>query len=324
MDLLNFDYVLPKELIAQTPITQRDASRLMAVSDMAILHKKFTDIIDYFSEGDVLVLNDSKVFPAKLAGKKETGGKVEILLLKQINKLKWECLTRGKTSNKILFGNITGTVQDNVISFSEDIIPHLQQLGKTPLPPYIKSYTSLERYNTVYAEKEGSAAAPTAGLHFTPELLKKIENKGVIVAKVTLHVGLGTFLPVKEQEIENHKMHSEFFSISKETADKINNRKGKLFVVGTTSIRALESAAKDGKVLSMTGETSIFIYPGHKWKLNYAGIITNFHLPKSSLLMLVSAFLSRERIMEAYQEAIKERYRFYSFGDAMIILSYSK
>jgi len=241
------------------------------------------------------------------------------LLVKQIDKLKWECLVQGKKVEKILFGSITGAVQNNIITFSEDIRPHLNLLGKTPLPPYIKNDAAFERYNTVYAKNEGSVAAPTAGLHFTPELLKKLEDKGVVLAKVTLHVGLGTFLPVKEETIENHRMHSEFFLISQDTAEKINNRRGRLFVVGTTTIRALESSAQEGKICECSKETSIFIHPGYNWKLNYAGLITNFHLPKSTLLMLVSAFLSRERILEAYQEAIKQKYRFYSFGDALLL-----
>ncbi len=320
MHLNDYNYKLPKELIAQTPLPQRDASRLMVVSSTSLQHKKFTDAVGYFSAGDVLVLNDSKVFPAKLVGIKETGGKVEVLLLKQISSLDWECLVQGKNVRKILFGTITGIVHGNIISFSEDICPHLQHLGKTPLPPYIKNEASIERYNTVYAQQEGSVAAPTAGLHFTPELLERLEQKGVVLVKITLHVGLGTFLPVKEETIEHHKMHSEFFSISHEAAERINNRKGRLFVVGTTTIRCLESTAKDGKVQPMTGETSLFIYHGYNWKLDYAGLITNFHLPKSTLLMLVSAFLSSERILEAYEEAISQKYRFYSFGDAMLLL----
>lgn len=320
MHLSDFAYNLPKELIAQQPLEKRDSSRLMVVYSTSIQHQQFSNILDFFSAGDVLVLNDSKVFPAKLVGKKESGGVVEVLLLKQISDLVWDCLLQGKNVKKIFFGAITGVVRDNVISFSEDIRLHLQTLGSTPLPPYIKSPASLERYNTVYAEKTGSVAAPTAGLHFTPELLKKIDDKGVIIAKVTLHVGLGTFLPVKEEQIEQRYLHPEFFSVSKDAADKINNGKGRLFVVGTTTIRALESSAKDGKVSACSKETSIFIYPGYHWKLNYAGLITNFHLPKSTLLMLVSAFSSRERILEAYQEAIAQRYRFYSFGDAMLLL----
>ena len=329
MKLKDFDYSLPKELIAQKPLHKMDSSRLMVVSKYKIERKTFSDIADYFSKGDVLVFNDSRVFPAKLIGRKETGGIVKILLIKKINDLLWECLAQGRNfdNKKIIFSNnLCGTIKTSQrdknqnISFSKNIDKLIFKIGKSPLPPYIKEDASLERYNTVYAETDGSIAAPTAGLHFTPELINKLKNKGVTIVAVTLHVGLGTFLPVKEEKIENHRIHSEFFSISKNSAKKINERKGKLFVVGTTAIRALESSVRNNKVIPAAKETDIFIYPGYKWKLRYGGMITNFHLPKSTLLMLVSAFLSKKRIFELYNEAIKERYKFYSFGDCMLLL----
>ncbi|MBI4147784.1 tRNA preQ1(34) S-adenosylmethionine ribosyltransferase-isomerase QueA, partial [Candidatus Woesearchaeota archaeon] len=301
---------------------QRDQSRLLVLSDNTLEHRSFRDIVNYFQRGDVLVVNDSKVMPARLFGKKETGGVVEVMLLKQKNTLTWECLVKGRAT-KVAFDTVQGTVSQGnpcTITFSEDITPYLARLGHTPLPPYIKSPAPLERYNTVYAAKEGSVAAPTAGLHFTPEILETIKARGVSVVEVTLHVGAGTFLPVKTENVKDHYMHSEWFSIPQNTADVINTRQGRLFVVGTTTIRALESATQNGKVQTSTGETNIFIHPGYDWKLDHAGLITNFHLPKSTLLILVSAFLSSKRIMEAYHTDIKEKYRFYSFGDAMLIL----
>ena len=340
MNLSDFDYFLPKELIAQKPISRRDESRLMAVSKSKIEHKKFKNVIDYFSKGDVLVVNDTKVFPAKLVGKKETGGIVKILLVRQVDDFTWECMTQGRNldNKKIHFEslknsdnskiNFYGTLTKNpnnknnlqYIVFPKKINALLDKIGKAPLPPYIKSDASIERYNTIYSKNEGSIAAPTAGLHFTKDIINKLKKKGAVIASITLHVGLGTFLPVKTDSISNHKMHPEHFSISKETADKINSRKGSLFVVGTTSIRALESAVENGKAAPRTGETSLFIYPGYKWKLDYKGLLTNFHLPKSTLLMLVCAFMGKERIFEAYSEAIRKKYRFYSFGDGMILL----
>lgn len=337
MNLSDFDYFLPKGLIAQKPVSKRDESGLMAVSKGKIDHKKFKDIADYFSKGDVIVVNDTKVFPAKLIGKKETGGIVKVLLVKQINDIMWECMAQRKNlaNKKIYFEslknsnngkiNFYGTIinhnnNKNYIIFSKKINGLLGKIGKAPLPPYIKSDADIKRYNTVYSKNEGSIAAPTAGLHFTKGILNKLREKGVVIAAITLHVGLGTFLPVKSEKIERHRMHPEYFSISKKAADKINNRKGSLFVVGTTAIRALESAAENGKVMSKSGETSLFIYPGYKWKLDYDGLITNFHLPKSTLLMLVCAFMGKERIFEAYDEAIRKKYRFYSFGDGLVLL----
>lgn len=344
MKLSDFDYFLPKKLIAQKPLPKRDESSLMVVSKGRIEHKKFKDVADYFSKGDVLAINDTKVFPAKLTGKKETGGIVKILLVKQINNFTWECIAQGrnldnkkmhfdafkKSNNKRI--NFYGTIRNNSnnknknnyniknIVFSKKINGFLDCIGETPLPPYIKADVDIKRYNTIYSRNEGSIAAPTAGLHFTKEILDKLRKKGIVIATITLHVGLGTFLPVKSKRIEQHKMHPEYFSISKEAADKINHREGKLFVVGTTSIRALESAVRNGKVMPKTGETRLFIYPGYKWKLDYRGLITNFHLPKSTLLMLVCAFIGKERIFEAYHEAIRKKYRFYSFGDGMLLV----
>ena len=342
MKLEDFNYSLPMDLIAQRPLKQRDKSRLMEVSGDEIGHRKFEDIADCFSNGDILVVNDTKVSPAKLIGKKESGGIVKILLTKQKSDLIWECLAQGKkpankkiffnmrvsslrgdlpTSREKFFGIIKNAEENHIAAFSKDIAKYLDKIGKAPLPAYIKYDAPIKRYNTVYATKPGSIAAPTAGLHFTPRIIKKIKDKRVLIAPITLHVGLGTFLPVKTENIESHAMHFEYFSISKETADIINERKGKLFVVGTTSIRALESAADiNGELKPTTKETNLFIYPGYKWKLKYDGLITNFHMPKSTLLMLVMAFLSRNRVFEAYNEAIKNQYRFYSFGDAMIIL----
>lgn len=331
MNLSDFDYFLPKELIAQKPLSKRDESKLMAVSKDKIEHKKFKDITGYFSKGDVLVINNTKVFPAKLTGKKETGGIAKVLLIRQIGDLTWECMAQGKNleNKKIIFKNkIYGIIKKSSgnlnngktpIVFSKKVNGLLDKIGNAPLPPYIKSDASIKRYNTIYSKNNGSIAAPTAGLHFTKEILNRLRKRGVVIASITLHVGLGTFLPVKTDDLLNHKMHPEHFRISKETADKINSRKGNLFVVGTTSMRALESAAESGKVKPKSGETALFIYPGYRWKLNYKGLITNFHLPKSTLLMLVCAFMGKERIFKAYKEAIRKRYGFYSFGDAMIL-----
>lgn len=326
MKLSDYDYSLEKSFIAHHPLEERDESRLLVLSSK-IEHKKFKDIVDYFSKGDVLVLNDSKVFPAKLVGKKETGGKIEVLLMKEVAPLKWECLAQGRKleGKTVHFGNFTGKISREkwrvFITFSEKIPLH--KIGKPPLPPYIKGEARLERYNTVYSSQEGSIAAPTAGLHFTEEVLDKLKQKGVIIAFVTLHIGLGTFLPVKTETITDHDMHSEWFSISKETARAINNRNGGLVVVGTSTLRALESATEEEIVHPTTKTTKLFIHPPYRWKLTYKGLITNFHLPKSTLLMLVSAFLNKNKIKKAYKEAKKRQYRFYSFGDAMLILKKS-
>ena len=333
----DYFYELPQELIAQDPLSDRSSSRLMAVdrNTGAYEHKHFPDIIDYLDPGDCLVLNNTKVIPARLLGKREgTGGHVEVLLLKRINSTDWETLVKpGKScrpGQKLDFGEgtlkaeVLEVVEDGnrIVRFSFDGIFEeiLDKLGEMPLPPYIThKLADPARYNTVYAKYDGSAAAPTAGLHFTPELLKKIEDKGIRLAYVTLHVGLGTFRPVKEDVITDHKMHTESYQVTKETADLINRTKaegGRVICVGTTSCRTVESCAgDDGKVNPGSGETSIFIYPGYKFKV-MDGLITNFHLPESTLIMLVSAFAGRENVLAAYEEAVRERYRFFSFGDA--------
>lgn len=343
----DFYYDLPKELIAQSPIEPRDHSRLMVLDDGSIYHRHFYDIIDYLNEGDTLVINDSRVIPARVYGKKVREGSfasdassIEMLLLKQRENDSWEVLLRPakkiKIGGKISFGDIlVATVTDivddgnRIVSFEYDkekytsIYEVLELIGSMPLPPYItKKLENKDRYQTVYARENGSSAAPTAGLHFTPELLEKIKAKGVAIVPVMLHVGLGTFRPVKEEKITDHIMHSEYICVSKESADIINERKrkgGRIIAVGTTSLRTLESASTpEGEILPTSDETGIFIYPGYRFKAVDA-LITNFHLPESTLLMLVSAFYGQDRIMSAYRTAVEEKYRFFSFGDAMII-----
>ena len=339
MKVSDFNYELPEELIAQTPIEKRDSSRLMVLNKekQTIEHKVFSDIIEYLNEGDCLVINNTKVIPARLYGKKETGANIEFLLLNRIEGDIWEVMVRPgrklQVGTKVIFGE--GLLEAEILEMLEGgnrkvqfkykgiFNEILDQIGMMPLPPYIKErLEKKERYQTVYAKYEGSAAAPTAGLHFTEELLKKIEEKGVNIAKATLHVGIGTFRPVKVENIEDHKMHSEHFYIKKEDVEKINNAKkaGKRIIsVGTTSCRVLETVADENGMLKETeGDTSIFIYPGYKFKCIDA-LITNFHLPESTLIMLVSTFAGREYIMNAYNEAVKEKYRFFSFGDAMFI-----
>ena len=340
MDVKDFRYDLPQELIAQDPLEDRSSSRLLVLDKDTgeITHKHFYDIIDYLDEGDCLVLNETKVIPARLMGvKKDTGAVVEILLLKRKSKTVWECLVKpGKKCRVgavIEFGEglLTGTVIDiveegnRIIEFEFDGIFEeiLDKLGTMPLPPYIThTLKDRNRYQTVYAKNEGSAAAPTAGLHFTKELLKDIEDKGVKLAKVTLHVGLGTFRPVKVSDVRQHHMHSEFFQVSKEAADIINSTRAngkRVICVGTTSTRTVESASDNkGYLKETSGWTDIFIYPGYKFKVSDA-LITNFHLPESTLVMLVSALAGREKVLHAYEEAVKEKYRFFSFGDAMFI-----
>lgn len=340
MDVKDFRYDLPQELIAQDPLEDRSSSRLLVLDKDTgeITHKHFYDIIDYLDEGDCLVLNETKVIPARLMGvKKDTGAVVEILLLKRKSKTVWECLVKpGKKCRVgavIEFGEglLTGTVIDiveegnRIIEFEFDGIFEeiLDKLGTMPLPPYIThTLKDRNRYQTVYAKNDGSAAAPTAGLHFTKELLKDIEDKGVRLAKVTLHVGLGTFRPVKVSDVRQHHMHSEFFQVSKEAADIINSTRAngkRVICVGTTSTRTVESASDDkGYLKEKSGWTDIFIYPGYKFKVSDA-LITNFHLPESTLVMLVSALAGREKVLHAYEEAVKEKYRFFSFGDAMFI-----
>ena len=340
MKLEEFDYNLPEELIAQVPIQKRDESRLMIVDrkNRTIEDKVFKDIIDYLEPGDCLVRNNTKVIPARLYGKKDTGANVEFVLLKQIEGDVWESIVRPgnklKPGARVIFGDgllkaeILEILDDGTrkVKFEYDGIFNeiLDKIGLMPLPPYIhESLKENNRYQTVYAKYEGSAAAPTAGLHFTPELLKKIEEKGIKIANVTLQVGIGTFRPVKEENIEEHKMHTEHFYIKQEDVAKINEtkKKGKrVIAVGTTSCRVLETVAdeKTGLVKQIESDTGIYIYPGYKFKC-VDGLITNFHLPKSTLLMLVSALADREFILEAYNKAVEEKYRFFSFGDAMFI-----
>ena len=340
MNVSDFYYDLPEELIAQTPIEKRDESRLMVLNraKQTIEHKTFKDIIDYLEPGDCLVRNNTKVIPARLYGKKSTGAKIEFLLLNRIEGDIWDCIVRPghklKPGTEVEFGDgiLKAKVLDVMdggtrkVEFKYEGIFNeiLDKIGLMPLPPYIhESLKDNDRYQTVYAKYEGSAAAPTAGLHFTPELFEKIREKGVEVANVTLHVGIGTFRPVKVENVEDHHMHSEHFYIKQEDVDKINNAKknGKrVIAIGTTSCRVLETIAdENGMVKPTEGDTQIFIYPGYKYKC-LDGLVTNFHLPESTLIMLVSALAGRDYIMKAYNEAVKERYRFFSFGDAMLIL----
>ncbi|MCM1495092.1 MAG: tRNA preQ1(34) S-adenosylmethionine ribosyltransferase-isomerase QueA [Bacteroides sp.] len=337
----DFNYELPEELIAQDPLEQRDNSRLMVLhrDTGEIEHKHFYDVIDYLNAGDCLVINNTKVIPARLMGVKEgTGASIEVLLLKRKEEKVWETLVKPgkktKVGARICFGNglLTGEVIDVVeegnrlIRFEyEGIFEELlDQLGQMPLPPYIThQLQDKNRYQTVYAKYDGSAAAPTAGLHFTKELLQRIEAKGIRIAKVTLHVGLGTFRPVKEENVLEHHMHSEFYMVDEEAAKMINETKaagGRVISVGTTSTRTIESVAdEDGHVPASSGWTDIFIYPGYVFK-TVDCLITNFHLPESTLIMLVSALADRETVLHAYERAVSERYRFFSFGDAMLIL----
>ena len=341
MKTSDFYYDLPQELIAQDPLEDRSSSRLMHLSlkDGSIEHRHFTDVLDYMEEGDCLVINDTKVIPARLYGhKEETGALIEILLLKRRENDIWECLVKpGKKARpgaKITFGNgiLKGKIIDVVDEGNRLIQFHyegifeeiLDQLGEMPLPPYIThTLKDKNRYQTVYAKNEGSAAAPTAGLHFTKELLEKVKEKGVNIAHVTLHVGLGTFRPVKVDDVESHHMHSEFYIVEEDQAKLINDTKkaGKrVIAVGTTSCRTLESATgEDGILKAGSGWTEIFIYPGYHFKMIDA-LITNFHLPESTLVMLVSALAGKENIMHAYETAVQEKYRFFSFGDAMILI----
>ena len=341
MDVKDFDYDLPEELIAQDPLEDRSSSRLMVLDKKTgeVSHHIFKEIIKYLRPGDCLVLNNTKVIPARLYGVKEgTMAKIEILLLKRKQNDVWETLVKpgkkAKPGTKIIFGDgiLTGEVIDVVddgnrlIQFSYDGIFEeiLDKLGQMPLPPYIThQLKDKNRYQTVYAKYDGSAAAPTAGLHFTKELLNEVKEKGVDIAEVTLHVGLGTFRPVKVDNVLDHHMHSEFYMVSQEAADKINNAKkngGRIISVGTTSTRTLESAAdENGMLHECSGWTDIFIYPGYKFKVIDC-LITNFHLPQSTLVMLVSALAGREHILSAYKKAVEEKYRFFSFGDAMLII----
>lgn len=340
----DFYYELPSELIAQTPSKERDGCRMMLLGrgGESVEHKVFSDVIEYINPEDILVVNASKVIPARLLGKTEkTGGDMELLLLRMLDGGEWETLVRPGKRARVgarfsfsgeLFAEVTGIVEggNRTVRFEYDtekyknIYEALDAVGNMPLPPYItEKLRDKSDYQTVYAKTEGSAAAPTAGLHFTKELIEKIKAKGAGYAEVTLHVGLGTFRPVKVDKIEEHLMHEEYFSISEEAAEEINRRRkmgGRVIAVGTTSCRVLESASdSDGNISAMSAETGIFIYPGYKFKATDA-LITNFHLPESTLIMLVSAFAGKEFVMNAYKEAVREKYRFFSFGDAMLIV----
>ena len=340
MKTADFDFYLPEELIAQTPLERRDASRLLTLDKHtgAVEHHHFYELPQFLKPGDCLVLNDSRVLPARLIGHRPTGGACEVLLLVDRGDKCWECLVRPgrklRPGAQVIFGEgkeLTATIEEELedgkrlvrFHYEGIFLEILEHLGKMPLPPYIKEeLQDNERYQTVYSKVVGSAAAPTAGLHFTPELLAKVQEIGVKVCYVTLHVGLGTFRPVKAEDIQDHEMHSEFCMISQETADIINETKrngGRVICVGTTSCRTIESfAAEDGTMTERSGWTNIFIYPGYHFKVLDA-LVTNLHLPQSTLIMLVSALTGREHVLAAYKEAVKERYRFFSFGDAMFI-----
>jgi len=339
MKTSDFVYDLPEELIAQTPVEPRDHSRLLAVkrTDGAMEHRHFYDLPDYLRPGDVLVVNDTRVMPARLIGERAGGGACEVLLLRQLSPVSWETLVKPgkklKSGARVSFGGgrLEATIEapteagGRVVRFdvaSGTLEAALDDLGEMPLPPYIhEKLEDRERYQTVYAREKGSAAAPTAGLHFTPELLEKIRAMGVTVVPVLLHVGLGTFRPVKVEDISQHHMHSEFYSVTPEAAEAVNRAKAegrRVIAVGTTSVRTLESAARDGTLEPSSGWTDIFITPGYRFQMVDA-LITNFHLPGSTLIMLVSALMGRERTLAVYEEAVRQRYRFFSFGDAMLI-----
>ncbi|BAT71927.1 S-adenosylmethionine:tRNA ribosyltransferase-isomerase [Thermosulfidibacter takaii ABI70S6] len=341
MKVQEFDYPLPEDLIAQYPVEPRDASRMMVLyrNEKRIKHRIFREIVDILDDSYVLILNNTKVIPARLLGQKETGAKIEVFLSKRLENDVWECLARPakrlKVGTRIDFGQgLFGVVEEvkeegkRIIRFFPEglLSERLPKIGQVPLPPYIRrspTHRDLFRYQTVFAEKNGSIAAPTAGLHFTKEVLEALKSKGVEIVYVTLHVGLGTFRPVKVENVEDHRMDEEYFEISKEAADKINRAKEKgkkILACGTTVVRTLETASDErGLVKATSGWTNLFIYPGYKFKVIDA-LLTNFHLPRSTLLMLVCAFAGKDFVMEAYNEAIKERYRFYSYGDCMLIL----
>ena len=336
----DFWYDLPEELIAQTPLEQRDASRLLVLDKTSgqVAHRHFNDILEYLRPGDCLVMNDSRVLPARLLGRRTTGGAAELLLLRDLGDNRWECLAKPgrklQVGQEVLFGDglLTAVIEEitpegnRIAKFTYDgiFMEILEQLGKMPLPPYIKAeLKDQERYQTVYSREVGSAAAPTAGLHFTKELLEKAQEKGIKLAFVTLHVGLGTFRPVKAENLLEHHMHSELCMLTQETANIINKTKvdgGRIICVGTTSCRTLESLVEpDGSFTAKSKWTDIFIYPGYSFQA-MDGLITNFHLPESTLVMLVSAFAGRENVLSAYAQAVQQRYRFFSFGDAMLLI----
>lgn len=323
--LSHYDYALPRELIAQQPASPRSSSRLMVLSPEGIEHRIFTELPEYLGKGDVLVLNNTKVMPARLMGVKATGGRVEVTLLREISERRWRCLVKGRVANgaEVFFrGGAKGRIikENSIEIVFNGCNPGklMLEYGEAPLPPYVKNKVPLEHYQTVYARVPGSVAAPTAGLHLTPELLNEIKKKGVKTAYVTLHIGLGTFSPVKTQRLEEHRTEAEYFTIEASDASIIN-RARRVIAVGTTTVKALESASSDGEVKPTSAWSELFIHPPYQFKSRIHGLITNFHLPKSTLLMLVCAYAGRERIFKAYRKAVKHRYRFYSFGDAMLI-----
>ncbi len=325
MKLSRFDYELPRELIAQS-FVKRGQSRMMVLKDNKIFHKRFSDIINYFKKGDVLVLNETKVVPNRLLGKKSTGGKIEVILEFEKKEM-WQCRIKGSKIRKGAELVFDKELKARVVEKSKDVFFlkfnkkfNLEKVGRLPLPFYVKSkLVREERYQTVYSSKKGSLAAPTAGLHFSKQILDKIKKKGVKIAKVTLHINFGTFLPIRVDDIRKHKMHYESFEVTQKNADIINNRKGRLIVVGTTVVRTLESSFKNNKVIPNKTQTNLYIYPGYKFKNKIDIMLTNFHLPKSSLLLLVSAFYGRTPLLKAYKQAVKHKYRFYSFGDCMLL-----
>ncbi|MFC1753825.1 tRNA preQ1(34) S-adenosylmethionine ribosyltransferase-isomerase QueA [Thermoproteota archaeon] len=330
MKLSDFDYVLPNRLIAQKPIRPRDHSKLMVLQDNNIEHRHFYDITDYFKKGDVLVINETKVSRAKIIGKKPSGSIVEVILTKKIKEDVYECRVKGtipKVGNRHTYKDgLKGKIIKEkegifTILFNKKITKSLTKNFELPTPPYVDRKIKKEsEYQTTFSKKEGSVAAPTAGFHFTPEILRKLKAKGVKIVKICLHIDFGTFMSIKDVNVTGHKMHEETFEISNAAANNINHRKGRLFVVGTTSLRALEASTKKGQVIPQKSATNIFIYPGYRFKNRIDGMITNFHFPKSTLLLLVSALAGRKQILDAYKVAVKKRYRFYSFGDAMLLL----
>jgi len=330
MDLSDFDYVLPPDLIAQEPAIPKDSSRLLALQGDRISHLQFSDITRFFQKGDVLVLNETKVSRAKIRGAKTTGGQAEIILCGRLDEKRFQCRISGhrlRIGNIYVFpGGLKGVIEDGndglfTMRFNKALTPDLlENHFELPGPPYIEKKVEDHEYQTIYATRDGSLAAPTAGLHFTEDLLLALEKKGVKIARVCLHVGFGTFFPVRGP-LADHVMHEEWYEVGEEAAGIINRREGRLFAVGTTSVRTLESASDEkGNILPGCGTTRLFIYPGYVWKTKIDGLITNFHLPRSTLLLLVSAYMGRERILDAYKEAIKEKYRFYSLGDAMLLI----
>ncbi|MEK6978233.1 MAG: tRNA preQ1(34) S-adenosylmethionine ribosyltransferase-isomerase QueA [Candidatus Hydrothermarchaeota archaeon] len=326
MRLDEFDYPLPRELIAQRPLEDRSASRLLVLG-AGMEHRSFRDIKDYLAPGDLLVVNDTRVVPARLRGRKGTGGRVEALLVRRVGGL-WEALVRGKNispGTDLSFGPFRAAVRGKaggrfLLEFDEDPFPFLGDVGEVPTPPYIKErLLDGERYQTVYGSKPGSIAAPTAGLHFTPSLVEELEAMGVETAHVTLHIGPGTFTPVRCQMVEDHGMEPEYFEVPEGTAEAIDRREGRLFAVGTTTLKALESACTSGRVEAASGWSDLFIYPPYRFRAPVEGLLTNFHLPRSTLLMLIAAYAGLERVLDAYRAAVDLGYRFYSFGDAMLV-----